>query len=147
MRGATFSTREIIIEYWISTHAPHARCDSFSSLNCLRAFISTHAPHARCDKMKIPLERWNIDFNSRTSCEVRPKAEMAKTQNEIISTHAPHARCDFRPWSGIFRQELFQLTHLMRGATLVQISDTVMSIFQLTHLMRGATIFGRQQRG
>ena len=38
-------------------------------------------------------------FNSRTSCEVRPKFSGAKTFSFVISTHAPLARCDFPTYS------------------------------------------------
>ena len=56
----------------ISTHAPLARCDWTRLWKILRKVISTHAPLARCDLTRciyIP----SGHFNSRTSCEVRPK--------------------------------------------------------------------------
>ena len=56
--------------------------------------ISTHAPLARCDLgVTIPIENVRKDFNSRTSCEVRPGADLRR-QGRPISTHAPLARCD-----------------------------------------------------
>ena len=60
-----------------------ARCSISASL------ISTHAPLARCDAVPDYRRRQSGDFNSRTSCEVRPDA--------LISTHAPLARCDTFP--------------------------------------------------
>ncbi len=95
MRGATQYFLFYIFFLYISTHAPHARCDKgkeyknsiywrFQLTHLMRGatfadggrkkskVISTHAPHARCDKITKP-EDLKIP----------------------ISTHAPHARCDF----------------------------------------------------
>ena len=49
MRGATFKKE---VKKWI-------------------IFISTHAPHARCDKSKLRPAKVKANFYSRTSCEVR----------------------------------------------------------------------------
>ena len=37
-----------------------------------------------------------MNFNSRTSCEVRPKRLRGQIVPRLISTHAPLARCDKR---------------------------------------------------
>ena len=58
--------------------------------------ISTHAPLARCDFISNINPAMPRYFNSRTSCEVR----------------LPRAICSARSCS-------FQLTHLLRGATLL----------------------------
>ena len=58
--------------YWISTHAPLARCDKKNLMKIFRPGISTHAPLARCDYDPTSAERGICHFNSRTSCEVRP---------------------------------------------------------------------------
>ena len=56
-----------------------------------------------------------------------------------ISTHAPLARCDAsRADSGVI-VPTFLLTHLLRGATLVNIFLCYGKEFLLTHLLRGAT--------
>ena len=78
--------------------------------------ISTHAPLARCDVINSVHAHGNIDFNSRTSCEVRQKS---------ICMRIPAPE--------------FQLTHLLRGATGSAGSYVFMGVFQLTHLLRGAT--------
>ena len=101
----------------ISTHAPLARCDcyvlalhasneKFQLTHLLRGAtrasphahipvrISTHAPLARCDLQRFVTAVGRKDFNSRTSCEVRPTRRRANASG-----------------SG------FQLTHLLRGAT------------------------------
>ena len=123
----------------ISTHAPLARCDCschrcaprnrFQLTHLLRGAtnqvrghtssipISTHAPLARCDNWCDAELHLHVDFNSRTSCEVRPKAQNQGGAGYAISTHAPLARCDtswsVSSWTG----RKFQLTHLLRGAT------------------------------
>ena len=101
--------------------------------------ISTHAPLARCDLgVTIPIENVRKDFNSRTSCEVRPEHQRMMAEREAISTHAPLARCDL---AQIYadRGGQFQLTHLLRGATLPGGALDGCISFQLTHLLRGAT--------
>ena len=77
--------------------------------------ISTHAPLARCDEVRY--------FHRLI---------------HRISTHAPLARCDFsNPFSA--PSSLFQLTHLLRGATNLSRMNPTVTSFQLTHLLRGAT--------
>ena len=79
--------------------------------------ISTHAPLARCDRYPA-----------------------FKTPGVRISTHAPLARCDLRRAADSAAVLLFQLTHLLRGATArARIGGYVTTLFQLTHLLRGAT--------
>ena len=58
----------------ISTHAPLARCDNTGGDDDDKPPISTHAPLARCDSAAF-LSAAGIgqNFNSRTSCEVRPE--------------------------------------------------------------------------
>ena len=101
MRGATepkFVKTNILT---ISTHTPHARCDTERNSNFCRAKISTHTPHARCDQN-------TFDFCA----------------SFVISTHTPHARCDGLRHSFPNRCLIFLLTHLMRGATNHQKSRT-----------------------
>ncbi len=59
-----------------------------------------------------------------------------------ISIHAPLARCDSRRELATLRNELFQSTHLLRGATPRGYADGCKEIFQSTHLLRGATRCG-----
>ena len=65
------------------------------------AEISTHAPLARCDSVFTALLQHPVNFNSRTSCEVRPGRD------------DPHRE----------RAQGFQLTHLLRGATRTPAND------------------------
>ena len=123
----------------ISTHAPLARCDEdfIARKSCFH--ISTHAPLARCDLSGIFLSICIVNFNSRTSCEVR-HASAAPLWWPLISTHAPLARCDRGATTTCGRCR-FQLTHLLRGATSTSgISSIIAPTFQLTHLLRGATV-------
>ena len=123
----------------ISTHAPLARCDEdfIARKSCFH--ISTHAPLARCDLYGNFLAICIVNFNSRTSCEVR-HASAAPLWWPLISTHAPLARCDRGATTTCGRCR-FQLTPLLRGATSTSgISSIIAPTFQLTHLLRGATV-------
>ena len=94
MRGVTFTQKDYIVRFVISTHTPHARRDAPSSvagtLRCVflltrlmrgvttlvknitqQEKISTHTPHAR-----------------RDGSAARPPPTVC------ISTHTPHARRD-----------------------------------------------------
>ena len=79
----------------ISTHAPLARCDETAFPSARSQSISTHAPLARCDKFGP-----------------------GRTTRPGISTHAPLARCDHGQCGTGGRGNGFQLTHLLRGATM-----------------------------
>ena len=68
---------------------------SMSVAPSLYSDISTHAPLARCDYH-----------------------ESVNVVGDKISTHAPLARCDTFPFSSFTSTHLFQLTHLLRGATI-----------------------------
>ena len=94
LRGATSTQNRCIRRGRISTHAPLARCDrsvfcrpstaTFQLTHLLRGAtrrtratfrsrpISTHAPLARCDCAATVTYENGANFNSRTSCEVRP---------------------------------------------------------------------------
>ncbi len=71
MRGATYRINHQNLLQFVSTHAPHARCDSTVDKDGEQNEVSTHAPHARCDFFCF---FFTIHFS--------------------VSTHAPHARCD-----------------------------------------------------
>ena len=71
MRGATSEIGRSEIGRSVSTHAPHARCDSVRSRKAKNERVSTHAPHARCDKSREFKIENQDSFYSRTSCEVR----------------------------------------------------------------------------
>ena len=80
----------------ISTHAPLARCDPEQAAVVRMIYISTPAPLARCDGRY-----------------------MHRLIRQQISTHAPLARCDARATWWTRRWKIFQLTHLLRGATRI----------------------------
>ena len=103
-----------------------------------------------------------IDFNSRTSCEVR-LIPATYVFHLAISTHAPLARCDSQQIKDLQAQQISTHAPLARcdetgrvyGAARVyfnsrtscevrqnpQINLTNSAGFQLTHLLRGATCF------
>ena len=83
------------------------------------AKISIHAPLAGCDADERANKAMAINFNPRTPCGVRPQSN-AETE----------------------RQEQFQSTHPLRGATRWNATTTTKQCaFQSTHPMRGATDF------
>ena len=84
LRGATPAIMDIPPMKWISTHAPLARCDGGTLRIFAAGSISTHAPLARCDVCTPRPEHHGADFNSRTSCEVR-----------LMATVARGVHCDF----------------------------------------------------
>ena len=101
--------------------------------------ISTHAPLARCDLHQTPAAFRVSDFNSRTSCEVRPHAMQAKcTPNNFNS----RTSCEVRP-----PQQLENPVHAnFNSRTSCEVRRTLAIMsgiadrFQLTHLLRGATL-------
>ena len=123
----------------ISTHAPLARCDVPGLAEPIVDRISTHAPLARCDSRLAGDHRQNGYFNSRTSCEVRQRrhhqgAEPAdfnsRTSCEVrlvaddlsdggLVDFNSRTSCEVRPpaVTRVPSAGLFQLTHLLRGAT------------------------------
>ena len=122
----------------ISTHAPLARCDEdfIARKSCFH--ISTHAPLARCDLYGNFLAICIVNFNSRTSCEVRPRCD-DDVRALQISTHAPLARCDVHVGHLVDHCANIS-THapLARCDRLTPILPHL-PVFQLTHLLRGAT--------
>ena len=92
LRGATISGFLTSGTYWISTHAPLARCDASEFRRRTRTKISTHAPLARCDLREI-LTRIKIIFQL-THLLRGATGPNDYEQEYNISTHAPLARCD-----------------------------------------------------
>ena len=146
----------------ISIHAPLARCDSrvssgvfldttFQSTHLLRGAteyhvefdtivaISIHAPLARCDFKFVKKHSLFINFNPRTSCEVRPELVLPSSNHpcRFQSTHL------LRGATLSFAVKItslgFQSTHLLRGATASVRKQLPHALFQSTHLLRGAT--------
>ena len=117
LRGATKALLGAILRKPISTHAPLARCDDIPLFVFYKhPFISTHAPLARCDTVYWSTLCPSTNFNSRTSCEVRPSPWPAGFSPLYFNSRTS---CEVRPnrqhlWRG---QNIFQLTHLLRGAT------------------------------
>ena len=100
----------------ISTHAPLARCDWNPGAMCAACrFQLTHLLRGATSRYRNAFERM-MDFNSRTSCEVRRtsismavcgalnfnsrtscevrRMQLLQNHGHVISTHAPLARCD-----------------------------------------------------
>ena len=139
LRGATSSFRYSLCSYFISTHAPLARCDLMpflrararidfnSRTSCeVRRTAYSSFPHYIDFNSRTSCEvrqrfnfvhRGELYFNSRTSCEVRRSVQTREFVHNYISTHAPLARCDGRGTITPAGAAPFQLTHLLRGAT------------------------------
>ena len=107
------------------------------------SMISTHAPLARCDPGVREFAAQYKDFNSRTSCEVR----RATPRYFVRGTGDFNSRtsCEVRRLLHCSRTQCkqFQLTHLLRGATITAPYCLLRHVFQLTHLLRGATTLPR----
>ena len=105
------------LQFTISIHAPHERCDFVAVyvLSPLGLFqsthrmsdattphrrlaahlhISIHAPHERCDQRFQRFRRYHRDFNPRTAWAMRPAGLRWSSVRSVISIHAPHERCD-----------------------------------------------------
>ena len=78
-------------------------------------------------------------FNSRTPCGVRPDVDRLCSDRLAVSIHAPRAGCDKHFVYLCIRNERFQFTHPVRGATLLCIKIPPCVSFQFTHPVRGAT--------
>ena len=103
---------------FISTHAPHARCDAaVGEGEEIPYSISTHAPHARCDAEYIDYAEQKLVF---------------------LLTHPMRGATNAIKVKVVARNT-FLLTHPMRGATDFFSSAAGMTAFLLTHPMRGAT--------
>ena len=143
LRGATSSFRYSLCSYFISTHAPLARCDLMPFLRA-RARIDFNS-RTSCEVRRTAYSSFPhyIDFNSRTSCEVRQRFNFvhrgelyfnSRTSCEVrLAQCVDHidppdfnsrTSCEVRLWRPAVpgRSGLFQLTHLLRGATIRRIA-------------------------
>ena len=73
----------------ISIHAPRVRCDKIRMIQVVQSLkISIHAPRVRCDSVVKQFPVCLLNFNPRTSCEVRLDRVIAKMGGvEFQSTH------------------------------------------------------------
>ena len=78
-------------------------------------------------------------FNSRTSCEVRRNPTCVIYPADAISTHAPLARCDFTTMSPYFAFFHFNSRTSCEVRRKCGSFPAGLIKFQLTHLLRGAT--------
>ncbi len=82
-----------------------------------RGIISTHAPYVRGDPMSGTGYASGSDFNPRPVCTGRPRAVRAAKQAAAISTHAPYVRGDHLYFVFEIKEDIFQPTPRMYGAT------------------------------
>ena len=126
MRGATGGLAAgMALASDISTHAPHARCDTKSAVSNAGTWqfllthlmrgatcwtrqisglwrkISTHAPHARCDQIAKDIDNQIAlrNFYSRTSCEVRLFGDTS-LMNDSLNFYS-RTSCEVRPFKNI----------------------------------------------
>ena len=161
MRGATYGLEFLGRDTVISIHAPHARCDFVLNSPQPSQQISIHAPHARCDfttfstlfnsvlfqsthlmrgatSPSLYLPKL-VNFNPRTSCEVRHVVTYSQQMKHLISIHAPHARCDITQGSHKTIQIYFNPRTSCEVRPPLKRTICKTFVFQSTHLMRGAT--------
>ena len=124
----------------ISTHAPLARCDTAFNFDAFIPTISTHAPLARCDLSRMPLIGWLAISTHAPLARCDPQLESSSTSARI-STHAPLARCDMTPSKFAEFRKISTHAPLAR-CDLMFCTHFFTKLFQLTHLLRGATIAG-----
>ena len=165
----------------VSTHAPLARCDGMEGddVKALQGFNSrtscevrrnrrrlwrgrsmfqlTHLLRGATGMVDVPAPHPLVSTHAPLArCDVTQPVDVTV---ETVSTHAPLARCDTSPLA-LQALRLFQLTHLLRGATngcagrssrgvsthaplarcdMPNAARAGIARFQLTHLLRGAT--------
>ena len=147
----------------ISIHAPRVRCDRHGHILSARGQISIHAPRVRCDQSSLLIFCLLLDFNPRTSCEVRPPRKFLVLWFYCISIHAPRVRCDrwmpdpelqlsyFNPRTSCEVRLPFPPVplHMMNisihaprvRCDIDQLKKTLQeNLFQSTHLVWGATL-------
>ena len=116
MRGATWPPRISPDQYPISTHAPHARCDrNFMVIkNNEINFYSRTSCEVRLTRTESKRDIWN--FYSRTSCEVRQQRPVLYFDHYHFYSRTS---CEVRHLPRFSNPDRWQflLTHLMRGAT------------------------------
>ena len=115
--GATRFFFVAISSVTISIHAPRVRCDPVSGLWKLNVvnFNPRTSCEVRLNVHRVPHTFYH--FNPRTSCEVRLKLIAVYSPRKCISIHAPRVRCDPSIITMLFAIVLFQSTHLVWGAT------------------------------
>ena len=123
----------------ISTHTPHTRCDinSFLFFHILSDFYSHTSYEVRLDTLRLCLffQVFLLTHLIRgaTLCLLLHNFLM------LISTHTPHTRCDQRGrriytnYNNFYSHTSYEVR--LNANTLYVIED----IFLLTHLIRGAT--------
>ena len=141
------------------------RCDvRGAKLESVPTFISIHAPRMRCDRIFDWSKQSRINFNPRTSYEMRRLIFVWFVHQRFISIHAPRMRCDSKGHGNTVLSFAFQSTHLVWDATIkgidVVLIEKIISIhaprmrcdvsitsrselnalFQSTHLVWDATV-------
>ena len=121
-----------------STHPLRGATAAAHSKRKATAFQSTHPLRGATDRLLHGL-RGGHYFNPRTPCGVRRSRQFGAAGYRTISIHAPLAGCDTSLTSTRSRQQPFQSTHPLRGATNPAAVVDKALIFQSTHPLRGAT--------
>ena len=119
MRGATSSLVIICYPFQFQLTHPMRGATLPCGIWLGKIIISTHAPHAGCDTADVPIVATAVYFNSRTPCGVRP-CMVCRSLGlaEFQLTHPMRGATAAR--SAFFQSVTFQLTHPMRGATTLQ---------------------------
>ena len=127
--------------------------------------VSIHAPHAGRDAMGFDGKGYGITFQSTRPMRGATSTSKVNGYDYVVSIHAPHAGRDRRlhratdgtllvsihaPHAGrdvanetLARQNAFQSTRPMRGATKKHYLSMLSRLFQSTRPMRGATHTGK----
>ena len=117
MRGATYMSREPIIQMLVSIHAPHAGRDHQRTAMNRQVSVSIHAPHAGRDPSACVIVVSLIVFQSTRP--MRGATACRRSHCPLLRSFNPRAPCGARQINMISsaRTMVFQSTRPMRGAT------------------------------
>ena len=121
-----------------STHLVWGATNLYNTSISLIIFQSTHLVWgATRDNRR--LAEWILNFNPRTSCEVRRHFQIRHAKRHCISIHAPRVRCDRLFWCQAGLRLYFnpRTSCEVRRRKIKMLGDD--TLFQSTHLVWGAT--------
>ena len=140
LRGATLRQICGVQIVAVSIHAPLAGRDSTAKRMYSRfVYVSIHAPLAGRDACPRVTSNVGRCFNPRAPCGARRKAVQQRSVHGVVSIHAPLAGRDVVSPSAENKQEKFQSTRPLRGATEDGKIKNADDLFQSTRPLRGAT--------
>ena len=142
LRGATSGIADLPF-YRFCHFNSHASCEARLTFRRVMRSRCHFNSHASCEARRVKgkeTEYLNANFNSHASCEAR---QVDNAHRIDLVNFNSHASCEARrtaPSPARLTARLFQLTRLLRGATIASAHTAMLHGFQLTRLLRGATL-------